>query len=274
LRFLSLCEDFTMLITIDDIAGMASPGWEGCGGLDFEVLEDLEGFAEVLEDDYSEIDELDFADTARERDEPEPEAAEPEATKPIRYVDGHREGSTTVEICERLKNERMTEKNRLEQEFFAILQTYPQNGADLKILMWLACGFSYQQTGDLLGRSEKTVRNAARRLRQFRDHGVVKFLPADQVQTGEALLEPFPKVKSGRPRKAAAPAAPVQAPAVPTPEIKAVTTAEITTQAVIFDLFGQPAQPRKPRRRNVAGVRRARVRPAVPGQIEMFGMAA
>ena len=207
-----------MRITIDDIAGMASPGWE-CGGLDFEAL--AEGFeeVEVLEqDDYSEID---FSDTETSvRDEPEPEAAEPEAAKPIRYVDGHREGSTTVEICERLKNELMTEKNRLEQEFEAIRRTYPKDGSDLKILMWLASGFSYRQTSELLERSEKTIRNAARRLRQFRDHGTVKILPADQVQTGEALHEPFPPVKSGRPRgrRAVAPAM-VQAPAVP--EIKA-----------------------------------------------------
>ncbi len=260
-----------MHITLADIEGMASPGWEGCGS-DLEVLDLEEGFTEVFEnEDYSELDLSDTAPSVRGEPEPEPE---PEAEKPIRYVDGCREGSTTFEICERLKNERMTGKNRLEQEFLAILQTYPKNGADLKILMWLASGFSYQQAAYHLKRSEKTIRNAARRLRQFRDHGSVKLLPPDKVQTGAELHEPFPPVRSGRPRKAA----PVQAPAVPTPEITTtkITTAEITT-AEIFDLFGNPVQPRKRRARKVGastGARRVRVRPTVPGQISFFDMAA
>ena len=172
---------------------------------------------------------------------------------------------TTFEICERLKNERMTEKNLIEQEFLAILRTYPKNGADFKILMWLAQGFSCRQAAFHLKRSEKTVRNAARRLRQFRDHGIVKLLPAHLVQAGRALVEPFPPVRSGRPRggrKAEAAA----------PEIKAeIKGAEI----IAFDLFGDPVQPRKRRRRNVAaGVRQVRAHPTVPGQMEIFGMAA
>jgi DNA-binding CsgD family transcriptional regulator len=262
-----------MLITANDIADMASPGWE-CGS-DFEVeaLEEGFGEADVLEDDYS---ELDLSDT-RGRGEPEPEAEPEPEGKPIRYIDGCRDGLTTLEICTRLKNERMTEKNTIEQEFAAIRRTYPENGADLKILMWLASGFSYRQAGDLLERSEKTIRNAARRLRQFRDHGTVKFLPAHLVQVGEDLWKPFPPVRSGRPRKAKT-AAPVQAPAAP--EIKAteIMTVEITTAEIInFDLFGQPVQPRKRRQRKVAtvGVRRVRVRPTVPGQLEMsLGKAA
>lgn len=105
-----------MLITADDISGMASPGWE-CGGSDFEVLE--EGFEEVLEEDCSEIDLVE-----PEKGAPGPEE-EPE--KPVRYTDGCREGLTTLTICTRLKNEKMTETNRMEQEFSAILRTYPKN---------------------------------------------------------------------------------------------------------------------------------------------------
>ena len=108
-----------MLITADDISGMASPGWE-CGGSDFEVLE--EGFEEVLEEDCSEIDLVE-----PEKGAPGPEE-EPE--KPVRYTDGCREGLTTLTICTRLKNEKMTETNRMEQEFSAILRTYPKNGSD------------------------------------------------------------------------------------------------------------------------------------------------
>ncbi|UEO00429.1 helix-turn-helix domain-containing protein [Acidiferrobacter thiooxydans] len=250
-----------MRITIDDIAGMASPGWEGEGcDSDLEVLDLEEDFGEVLKRDDS-YSELDF-DTERERGEPkpadpeaEPEEPELEPEKPIRYTDGCREGVTTLEICTRLKNEKMTEKNRLEQEFAAILKTYPKNGADLKILLWLANGFSYQQAADLLGRSEKTIRNAARRLRQFRDDGIVKLLPPDKVQTGRALLEPFPPVRSGRPRKAAAPA-------------KAVVIS-VSNEVIAIDLFGQPVHPRKRRRIRKPGMRRPRVRPVCEGQVEL-----
>ena len=249
-----------MHITLADIEGMASPGWE-CGS-DIEVLgEDLEGFGEVLEgdEDYAEID---FSDAARGEPEPELEP-EDETAKPVRYADGQREGSTTFEICTRLKNERMTGKNLMEQEFAAIRRTYPKDGSDLKILMWLASGFSYQQTGKLLERSEKTVRNAARRLRQFRDHGTVKFLPAHLVQVGEDLWKPFPPTRAGRPRGGKN--------KLPTE----ITPREITAElSVVLDLFGDPVRPRPPRKPRKPGVRRLRVRAPVPGQLTLFDMAA
>ena len=237
-----------MLITLADIEGMASPGW-GCGSDPGEALD--EGFGEVLgEEDYSDSE----SDLAAAQNEPEGEI------KPVRYADGRREGLSTLEICTRLKNEKMTGENRREQEFLAILQTYPRNGADFKILTWLAHGFSCRQAGERLRRSEKTIRNAARRLRQFRDDGTVKFLPPGLVQAGEDLLKPFPPTKAGRKPKGWT-------------EIKT----EITT-AVIFDLLGDPIPTHTYKPPRKTGPRRPR-RPGteIPGQLAFefaFAMAA
>ena len=231
-----------MLITLADIEGMASPGW-GCGSDPGEALD--EGFGEVLgEEDYSDSE----SDLAAAQNEPEGEI------KPVRYADGRREGLSTLEICTRLKNEKMTGENRREQEFLAILQTYPRNGADFKILAWLAHGFSCRQAGERLRRSEKTIRNAARRLRQFRDCGTVKLV--EKTVEGKELLKPFPPSRAGRPRGGKA----------------AKITAEITS--ISFDLFGDPIPPCKPRKARKAGVRRPRVRPQCPGQLSLFDLAA
>lgn len=215
-----------MRISLEDIEDMASPGW-GCEpDTDLELL-DLED--EGLED------------------------------KPVSYTDGRRDGLSTLEICTRLKHEKMTGKNRLEQEFAAILKTYPRNGADFKILLWLAAGFPQSQIAALLGRSEKTIRNGARRLRQFRECGNVKLLPPGLVQAGEELLKPFPPTKAGRPRGKG----------------RTEITAEITTAEIIsFDLLGDPILPRKPRKARPSGPRRPRACPPVPGQLSLFDMAA
>ncbi len=195
-----------MQITLADIEGMASPGWEGS--------ED-ESFEEVAYDGR-----------------------------------GRREGMSTAAICARLQNEHVS---RFEREFSAILRTYPKNGADLKTLFWLASGFSYHATAAGIGRCYKSIKNAARRLRQFRDEGIVKLLPPEEAQTGEELLAPLPKSNAGR-----KPAG-----------------AKITTAAIIgFDLFGSPVQvrARKPRKMRKAAPR-VRVRPVYEGQME-FAWAA
>ena len=230
-----------MRITAADIEGMASPGWE-CG-VDLDV--DFGG--EVLGDeDYSEIN---FAATKGRADEAAPAPEETETIKKVAYsADGRREGLSTLEICTRLKNEKMTGENRREQEFLAILQTYPRNGADFKVLMWLAHGFSCRQAGERLQRSEKTIRNAARRLRQFRDHGTVKLV--EKTWEGKELLKPFPPSRAGRPRGGKA--------------------AEI----IQLDLLGDPIPPYKPRKARKGGARRPRVCPPVPGQLSLFDMAA
>lgn len=168
----------------------------------------------------------------------------------VAYDGGRRLGVSTLEICARLKSAHVS---RFEREFSDILKTYPQNGADRKILVWLAAGFSYHVAAAGLGRCYKTVKNAARRLRQFRDYGMVKLLPPEEAQTGEELLAPLPKSNAGR-----KPAG-----------------AKITTAAIIgFDLFGSPVQvrARKPRKMRKAAPR-VRVRPVYEGQME-FAWAA
>ena len=238
-----------MHITLDDIADMASPGWGGLGVEIPDLLDEDRGFEEVLEesgdDDYEEI--------GLKKAVPE-EKPEPEGKKPFRQGDdGRREGLSTAEMCNHCKN-RMLRKDILEQEFLAIRQIYPANGADLKILIWLAAGRSYQETAELVGRSYRTIKNAVRRLRQFRNHGTVKLLPAGQVQTVEALMEPLSKSRAGRKPK----------------KITEITTTEI----IRLDLCGDPIQFGQARareaRRQAVGVRRARVRPVCEGQLELF----
>ncbi len=208
-----------MHITLEDICGMASPGWgEGC-----EVLDEV----------------LDFED--------EPEQLDVKGL----YTDGgERECLSTVEICDLLKNDRMLRKDLLEQELLAIRKIYPANGADLKILIWLAAGLSYQETAEHVGRTHRTIKNAVRRLRQFRDSGKVKLLPTGQVQTVETLTEPLPKSRAGR-------------------KPKKITTGEI----IQFDLLGDPIQIRERKARRPR-VRRPRVRPVCEGQLELFLEAA
>jgi hypothetical protein len=169
----------------------------------------------------------------------------------VAYDGGRRLGVSTLEICARLKSAHVS---RFEREFSDILKTYPQNGADRKILMWLASGFSYQVAAAGLGRCYKTVKNAARRLREFRDYGMVKLLPPEQVPTGDALTAPFPRSNAGRkPRGWVAPVA--------------------ATVGVVHDLLGNPIVPKKPRRPRKAAPR-VRVRPACPGQLPLFQEAA
>ena len=220
---------------------MASPGWgEYQEDEDFEVLEEEE-FGEVEEEDGEE-EEVESKDGEEEKEE--------------RFVvrfDGHgrREGMSTADICDRLKSAHVS---KFEREFSAILKTYPKNGADLKVLLWLANGFSYAAAAAGLGRCYKTIKNAARRLRRFRDHGTVTLLPDDQVLTGKALLAPFPKSNAGRkPRGWVAPVA--------------------ATVGVVQDLLGNPITPRKLRKMRKAAPR-VRARPACPGQMSLFQEAA
>ncbi|UEO01096.1 helix-turn-helix domain-containing protein [Acidiferrobacter thiooxydans] len=165
----------------------------------------------------------------------------------VAYDGGRRLGMSTADICTRLKSAHV---GRFEREFSDILKTYPQNGADLKILLWLASGFSYQVAAAGLGRCYKTIKNTARRLRQFRDYGTVKLLPPEQVPTGDALTAPFPRSNAGRKPRGA----------------------EITAEIIGFDLLGNPVQARARKPRKAAP--RVRVRPAAPGQMSLFQEAA
>ena len=198
-------EDQFMHITLEDIEGMAAPGWE----------------VGSEEEDEVHYDGL-----------------------------GRREGMSTAAICARLKSAHV---GRFEREFSAILRIYPKNGADLKTLFWLASGFSYHATAAGIGRCYKSIKNAAHRLRQFRDYGIVKLLPPEEAQTGEELLAPLPKSNAGR-----KPAG-----------------AKITTAAIIgFDLLGNPIQARARKPRKAAPRVRARPSPACPGQMVLFQEAA
>lgn len=247
-----------MHITLADIEGMASPGWGG--GLDAEVPDLLdEGLDVEVKDDQDSGDDYEEIGLKKAVPEEKPEP-QGQGKKRFRYgEDGRREGLSTGEICDRLRN-RPLRRDLLEQEFFDIRKIYPPNGADLKILVWLAAGYSYQEVAERVGRTVRTIKNAVRRLRQFRDCGKVRLLPAGQVQGLEAvaLMQPLPKSRAGRKPK----------------KITEITTVEI----IRLDLCGDPIQLGQARtrkaRRQPTGVRRPRVRPAMPGQMELFQEAA
>ena len=238
-----------MHITLADLEGMASPGWGGSAVEIPDLLDDLDG--EAKDDPSSESEDYEEIGCKKAVPEEKPEAGE-QGKKRFSYgEDGRREGLSTLEMCNHCSANRMLRKDLLEQEFFAIRKIYPANGADLKILIWLAAGRSYQETGELVGRSCRTIKNAVQRLRQFRQTGKVRLLPAAQVQTVEDLDKPFPKSRAGRKPKQ-----------------------KIT--AAIVDLFGEPVEimARKAKARRQAGVRRPRVRRVCEGQMELFDMAA
>ena len=237
-----------MHITLADIEGMASPGWgEGSVEIpDLDLLDDLDGEAASSGSGDREDDCNEIAFNLRAKSEYQPEEEKPDV-KGLYTDGGQREGLSTFEACERLKNERMLKKHRLEQEFAAILKIYPANGVDFKILMWLAHGFSYQQTAARLGRTHRTIKNVARRLRQFRDTGILRLLPPELVQSGEALWEPLQPSRAGRKKRS--------------------TEGEI----IQLDLLGDPIQVRERKaRRQANGVRKARMRPTMPGQLSLF----
>ena len=252
-----------MQITLEDIAGMASPGWGGLGVEipDLDLLDDLDG--EVKDDQDSE-DGYEEIGCEKAVPEEKPESERPTKKPFLHGEDGRREGLSTAEMCNHCKN-RMLRKDILEQEFLAIRQIYPANGADLKILIWLAAGYSYQEVAERVGRTVRTIKNAVQRLRQFRETGKVKLLPPEAVQSGAELLEPFPKSRAGRkPKK------------ITEKKITEKKITAITAGAIIqLDLLGDPIQlaQRKARARRQAGVRRPRVRAVravMPGQMELF----
>ncbi|HUW98891.1 MAG TPA: sigma factor-like helix-turn-helix DNA-binding protein [Acidiferrobacter sp.] len=222
-----------MEITLDDIENMTSPGWEG--------------FEEVLEDgdDYEENENCE-GEIVKEKEEEEEK--EEKATK-IRYEGGRRAGMATGDLCDHLRNCHLSMYDRLAQEFSAIKKTYPKAGADLKILMRLASGMPYKEIAARLGRSHKTVKNAAARLREFRDFGILKLLPDDQVETGVALMIPLPRSRAGRKARG------------------------WMSASVVVDLFGHPLQSHKPRRPRKEAPPRVKARAVYEGQME-FAWAA
>ena len=238
-----------MHITSEDICGMASPGWgEGSVEIpDLDLLDDLDGEAASIGSGDRGDDCNEIAFNLRAKSEFQPEDEKPDV-KGLYTDGGQREGLSTFETCERLKNERMLKKHRLEQEFLAIRKIYPTNGADLKILIWLAAGRSYAETAEIVGRTHRTIKNAVSRLRQFRDSGKVRLLPAEQVHSMEALVEPLPKSRAGRKPK------------------------KITAAVIIqLDLLGDPIQIQaRKARRQANGARRTRARPTMPGQLSLF----
>jgi hypothetical protein len=147
----------------------------------------------------------------------------------------------------------------------AVLALYPLNGRHRDVLA-ASARHGFGEVAEIareVGRCERRVRQIQDWLWAWATKNLAPALIAkhmDDPITQEAVVRRPPSRAGRKPKGWVAPGF------------------EIKTAKVIigFDLFGDPTLPRKPRRiRKAAGVRRVRVRPEIPGQMEFpFDMAA
>ena len=92
-------------------------------------------------------------------------------------------------------------------EFAQIAETYPADGLDIKVLMWLKNPeASMPFIAQILGRDDRSIRYAKKRLRAFAQTGTVRpdrkreALPADPTAVESWLEAPLPVSRAGRKR--------------------------------------------------------------------------
>ena len=98
-------------------------------------------------------------------------------------------------------------RNTQVEEFAAIAQTYPADGPDIKVLMWLKNPeASMPFIAQVLGRDDRSIRYAKKRLRTFAQTGTVRpnrkreALPTDPAAVESWLEAPLPVSRAGRKR--------------------------------------------------------------------------
>ena len=116
------------------------------------------------------------------------------------YDDGARLGEDTASIAGR-SAERLSAHDLKAAEYGRLLKTYPHDGADYQVLLWLSSGYTIKQIAAGLGRTDRAIRYARARLDLFRKSGFVRRLLPSQVRTGKDLTKPLPKSRAGRKRK-------------------------------------------------------------------------
>ena len=116
------------------------------------------------------------------------------------YDGGERMGEDTATIAGRVAN-RLSPQDLREGEYNRLLKTYPQNGVDYQVLLFLASGFMPIQIATRLGRTTRAIRYARARIDRFKKEGFIRLLPAAMVRTGNDLAKPLPTSRAGRKRK-------------------------------------------------------------------------
>lgn len=116
------------------------------------------------------------------------------------YDGGERLGEDTASIAGR-STERLSAHDLKTAEYGRLLKTYPHDGADYQVLLWLSSGFTIKEIATGLDRTDRAIRYARARLDRFKKTGFVRRLPPSQVRTGKDLTKPLPKSRAGRKQK-------------------------------------------------------------------------
>ena len=116
------------------------------------------------------------------------------------YDGGERLGEDTASITDRCAG-RLSAHDLKAAEYGRLLKTYPHDGADYQVLLWLSSGYTIKRIAAELGRTDRAIRYARARLDRFKTTGFVRRLPASQVRTGKDLTKPLPKSRAGRKRR-------------------------------------------------------------------------
>ena len=116
------------------------------------------------------------------------------------YDGGERLGEDTASITDRCVG-RLSAHDLKAAEYGRLLKTYPHDGADYQVLLWLSSGHTIKRIAASLGRTDRAIRYACARLDRFKTTGFVRRLPVSRVRTGKDLTKPLPKSRAGRKRR-------------------------------------------------------------------------
>ena len=116
------------------------------------------------------------------------------------YDGGERLGEDTASITDRCAG-RLSAHDLKTAEYGRLLKTYPHDGADYQVLLWLFSGYTIKRIAAELGRTDRAIRYARARLDRFKKSGFVRRLLPSQIRTGKDLTKPLPKSRAGRKRK-------------------------------------------------------------------------
>ena len=116
------------------------------------------------------------------------------------YDGGERLGEDTASITDRCAG-RLSAHDLKTAEYGRLLKTYPHDGADYQVLLWLSSGYTIKQIAASVGRTDRAIRYARARLDRFKKSGFVRRLLPSQIRTGKDLTKPLPKSRAGRKRK-------------------------------------------------------------------------
>ena len=110
------------------------------------------------------------------------------------YDGGERLGEDTASITDRCAG-RLSAHDLKTAEYGRLLKTYPHDGADYQVLLWLSSGYTIKRIAAELGRTDRAIRYARARLDRFKKSGFVRrLLPPPRSARVKISQSRFPKV--------------------------------------------------------------------------------